>query len=181
MLRDSRRKVREYSKGMQQRLGLAQALVHEPELVFLDEPTDGVDPIGRAAIREMVSELKRRGVTVFINSHLLMEVELICDRVVIMHRGRILREGSIEELTPATGAVRFVLAEAPADLPALLAGLGQNLSVDGDAFQLAVDDAALNAVIDRLRGRGLTIRSISPRKLTLEEAFIDLVQQEGRP
>ena len=74
---------------MQQRIGLAQALIHEPELVFLDEPTDGVDPIGRAAIRAIVQDLRQRGVTVFINSHLLMEVEQICDRVVIMSRGKI--------------------------------------------------------------------------------------------
>src|SRR4029079_12519198 len=80
------RKVREYSKGMQQRIGLAQALIHEPSIVFLDEPTDGVDPIGRAAIRGIVEDLKRRGITVFINSHLLMEVELVCDRVAIMSK-----------------------------------------------------------------------------------------------
>ena len=89
MEKDADRKVREYSKGMMQRIGLAQALIHEPELVFLDEPTDGVDPVGRAAVREIVAGLRARGTTVFINSHLLMEVERMCDRVVVMDRGQI--------------------------------------------------------------------------------------------
>lgn len=176
MLADAGRKVREYSKGMQQRLGLAQALVHDPELVFLDEPTDGVDPIGRAAIREIVSDLARRGTTVFINSHLLMEVEMICDRVVIMARGRILREGTIADLTPYTGVVRFDLAQMPPDLETLLAGVGGRPTIDRSSFEIAVDERGLNAAIDRLRARGLVIRSISPRKLSLEESFIDLVR-----
>src|SRR6185436_10455054 len=113
------RKVREYSKGMQQRIGLAQALIHEPELVFLDEPTDGVDPVGRMAIREIVLELKHKGVTLFLNSHLLMEVEMICDRVVILSHGKILRQGKMAELTPRTGSVRFELKQTPADLGTL--------------------------------------------------------------
>jgi ABC-2 type transport system ATP-binding protein len=114
MLKDCQRKVREYSKGMQQRLGLAQSMVHDPELIFLDEPTDGVDPLGRKKIREMVLELKRRGATIFINSHLLNEVEMICDQVVILHQGKILREGTIGELTPATGVTHFELRQDPA-------------------------------------------------------------------
>jgi ABC-2 type transport system ATP-binding protein len=174
------RKVREYSKGMQQRIGLAQALVHEPELVFLDEPTDGVDPVGRASIRAIVQDLKDRGVTIFINSHLLMEVELMCDRVVIMVQGKILKEGTIEELTPRTGAVRVELREAPADLEALLAGLGSGLRRDGNAFEVKLSDAELDQTIDRLRARGLGIRSLDQRRLSLEESFIDMVRKVSR-
>jgi ABC-2 type transport system ATP-binding protein len=114
MEKDADRKVREYSKGMQQRIGLAQALIHEPELVFLDEPTDGVDPVGRAAVRAIVADLRAKGVTVFINSHLLMEVERMCDRVVIMDKGKILREGTVSELTRLTGRVAFEVAPVPA-------------------------------------------------------------------
>ena len=87
------RKIREYSKGMVQRVGLAQALIHEPELVILDEPTDGVDPVDRAAVRQIVQNLKDKGTTVFINSHLLMEVEMICDDIVILKDGEVLRRG----------------------------------------------------------------------------------------
>jgi len=172
------RKVREYSKGMQQRIGLAQSLVHDPEIVFLDEPTDGVDPVGRAAVREMVQELKDRGVTVFINSHLLMEVELICDRVVIMTHGKILTEGSVEDLTPRTGGVRFELREVPDNLGPLLEGLGAGLAIDVRGFMLQVDDSELDATIDRLRAAGVGIRSIEAKRLSLEESFIDLVQKE---
>jgi len=178
ILGDASRKVKEYSKGMQQRLGLAQALVHDPELVFLDEPTDGVDPLGRKTIREMVLGLKARGVTVFINSHLLMEVEMICDRVVIMDRGRILREGTIEELTPMTGSVRFGLRELPDDLEATLAGLGTPTRRGETTFDLQIGDDTLDAVVDRLRARGLSITGIARGKQTLEQSFIDLVRRE---
>jgi ABC-2 type transport system ATP-binding protein len=181
MLSAADQKVRTYSKGMQQRLGLAQALIHEPELIFLDEPTDGVDPVGRAAIREMVLELQRRGVTVFINSHLLMEVELICDRVVIMHKGKILREGTIGDLTPDTGIVRVELGAPAPDLGALLAGIGASLKADGSrAFTFIATPPQVDLAIDRLRSQAISIRSVTPRKLTLEESFIDLVKEDRR-
>ena len=172
------RKVREYSKGMQQRIGLAQALVHEPEMIFLDEPTDGVDPVGRAAVREIVQDLKSRGVTIFLNSHLLMEVELICDRVVIMDKGRILRDGSIDDLTPRTGAVTFELREVPENLPRMLDGLGVDLQPNARGFDVALNEEELDQVIDRLRAAGVGIRTITQRRLSLEESFIHVVQQE---
>jgi ABC-2 type transport system ATP-binding protein len=174
------RKIREYSKGMQQRIGLAQALVHEPELVFLDEPTDGVDPVGRAAIRKIVQGLKERGTTVFINSHLLAEVEQICDRVVIMDRGHIVREGSVAELTPRTGLVRFDVAPLPDDLEALLADVGTGLKRVAGGFELALGDGAIDRAIDRLRARGVSIRAVEPERLTLEDSFIDLVRPRER-
>jgi ABC-2 type transport system ATP-binding protein len=176
MTKAADRKVREYSKGMQQRIGLAQALVNDPELVFLDEPTDGVDPIGRAAIRELVMELKNRGTTLFINSHLLMEVEMICDRVVIMHKGRIIRQGTIDELTPRTGAVRFELGSVPANLKETLAGIGSGLAIDGHVVSVHVSETELDQMIDRLRAARISIRSITHRRSTLEESFIGLVQ-----
>jgi len=176
------RKISEYSKGMQQRIGLAQALIHQPELVFLDEPTDGVDPVGRMAIREIVLELKNAGVTLFLNSHLLMEVEMICDRVVILSHGKILRQGTMAELTPRTGSVRFELKSTPPDLGALLAGIGGALVPQPDGFELVLnDDAELDRCIDRLRTAGVSIRAVQPRKLSLEEAFIGMLKNEGGP
>ncbi len=180
MTKSADRKVREYSKGMQQRIGLAQALIHEPELVFLDEPTDGVDPVGRAAVREIVQTLRTQGVTVFINSHLLMEVERVCDRVVIMSRGRIIREGSVDELTPLTGRVAFEIEPRPTDLETLLSGLGSGLERTEQGFELALDQTEQDQAIDRLRSAAISIKSVSPRKLTLEQSFIDLVTVDGR-
>ncbi|MEW6072817.1 MAG: ABC transporter ATP-binding protein [Planctomycetota bacterium] len=180
MTKDADRKIREFSKGMAQRIGLAQAFVHEPELVFLDEPTDGVDPIGRAAIRQIVLDLKGTGTTIFINSHLLMEVEKVCDRVVIMDRGRIIQEGTIAELTPPTGRVRFEVAAPPGtDVAGAIRGLGQGFRAEKDGFELDLDEAEQDQVVDRLRAAGIGIRSIEPRKLSLEEFFIRKIR-EGR-
>ena len=176
MERDADRKVKEYSKGMMQRIGLAQALIHEPELVFLDEPTDGVDPVGRAAVREIVKDLGARGVTVFINSHLLMEVERMCDRVVIMAKGQILREGTVGELMRLTGRVSFGIAPVPADLERVLAGLGQGLVRTENGFELALAPGEQDQVVDRLRAARVSILSLQPGKLDLEQAFIELVQ-----
>ena len=180
MLADCHRKVREYSKGMQQRLGLAQSMVHEPELIFLDEPTDGVDPIGRAKIREMVLDLKRKGVTIFINSHLLNEVEMICDQIVIIHQGMVLREGTIEDLTPRTGTTRFELRRDPGDVAGLLAGVGVDLKQDGRTFEVKLTDEELDQAIDALRRAGHTIAGISQRRLSLEENFIDLIKEDRK-
>jgi len=172
------RKIREYSKGMTQRIGLAQALIHEPDLVILDEPTDGVDPVGRAAVRQIVQSLKERGTTVFINSHLLQEVELICDRVVIMAKGKILREGSIAELTPRTGRYRFELEPAPPLLASLVGELGSNFEALPNGFELQLSDAELDQCVDRLRNARISIRGITARRLNLEQAFIQLVRKE---
>jgi ABC-2 type transport system ATP-binding protein len=174
------RKIREYSKGMTQRVGLAQAMIHEPELVFLDEPTDGVDPIGRAAVRQIVQSLKSAGTTVFINSHLLQEVELVCDRVVIMTKGRILREGSIDELTPRTGRYRIEVSPPRPDLDRLLEGIGAGFERGELGFEIQLSEAELDQCVDRLRAAGLSIRGILARRLNLEQAFIQLVQKDTR-
>src|SRR5262249_58919380 len=104
-------KIRTYSKGMKQRLGIAQAILHDPEVIFLDEPTDGVDPVGRREIREIMQRLKGQGKTIFLNSHLLGEVELICDRVGILQKGEMIREGDISTLTRQRGL--FFIGLAP--------------------------------------------------------------------
>ena len=175
------RKVREYSKGMQQRIGLAQALVHEPELIFLDEPTDGVDPVGRRVIREIIAELKASDATVFINSHLLMEVEMICDRIVIMNKGRVIREGSTIELTQQTGVVRFEVTPIP-DGPALariLEGVPGAPQPSDGGFTVPLQLDETDTIIDRLRAAGISIRAVVPHKLSLEESFLQAVQAEG--
>ena len=118
----ARSRLGEFSKGMQQRVGLAQALLNEPALVFLDEPTSGLDPVGRYEVREIIRELRQRGVTVFLNSHFLSEVEVTCDRVAIVKRGRLVRVGSLEELTAGATQIEIRAAGLTA---VLLAGLAQ--------------------------------------------------------
>ncbi|MEZ5980593.1 MAG: ABC transporter ATP-binding protein [Planctomycetota bacterium] len=174
------RKIKEYSKGMQQRIGLAQALIHEPELVFLDEPTDGVDPVGRAQIRDVIAKLKAQGVTVFINSHLLMEVEQMCDRIVIIDKGQVLREGTIEELTPSTGLVTFDLGAGSERARSIVAPLVESLDEKERALVCRMDTERTDAVIDALRAGGVSIRAVRPERLSLEASFIDLVVAQSK-
>src|SRR5881275_1713779 len=107
-------KIRTYSKGMKQRVGIAQALFHDPDVIFLDEPTDGVDPVGRREIRDMMLALKAQGHTVFLNSHLLGEVEQVCDRVAILRKGEVVRMGPVAELTRTRGLFVVGLAAGQA-------------------------------------------------------------------
>ena len=179
MTDDADRKIREYSKGMMQRIGLVQALLHEPEVVFLDEPTDGVDPVGRRAIREVCTEAAARGTTLFINSHLLMEVEMICDRIVILKDGAVLREGTLDDLTPDEHEVALrVDRRPPAGLVDAGAVTSERETPDGGCLlRLVADDDQLNAAIDALRGAGVRIQGVHRDRKTLEEAFIEMVTE----
>jgi len=174
------RKIREYSKGMQQRIGLAQALIHEPKLVFLDEPTDGVDPVGRAKIREIIARLRDRGVTTFINSHLLMEIEQMCDRIVIIDRGQVLKEGTIADLTPDTGIVRFRVEGDTSAAAKVVEPLVADCHVEDATLVCRMRPEDTDAVIDALRGARHSIRAVEPVRQSLESSFIDLVVEENR-
>ena len=172
-------KIRGYSKGMKQRLGIAQALLHEPDVIFLDEPTDGVDPLGRRHIREILLHLKSRGRTIFLNSHLLGEVELICDRVGILQKGEMVREGRIAELTKQQGV--FVIGLAPGQtLPvADLASLGYPAVAQGERWDVYLSDSqSIDPVIDLLRSRGLSVRHLIEKRQTLEELFLETVTND---
>jgi len=173
-------KVKRYSKGMMQRLGLAQALVNDPELLFLDEPTDGVDPVGRKEIRDILTGLRDRGKTIFLNSHLLSEVELISDRVAILDRGRLLRVGTVDDLTSEGSHYRFTLEGGLSE--ALLQearARAYHLQQDGEKVTAkCADSHELNQLIDMLRRHGVLIRSIAPERSSLEESFIRLIKNE---
>ncbi len=168
-------KVRKYSKGMMQRLGLAQALINDPQLILLDEPTDGVDPVGRKEIREVLTRLKNDGKTIFLNSHLLSEVERISDRVAIMDHGVIVKEGSIDDLT-RTDHVYEIRVTTPS--PEVLASLGTSLvHADGGALEIHCNSSEdLNRAMDLLRAAGGVIESMAPKKASLEDVFVDLIQ-----
>lgn len=169
-------KIRTYSKGMKQRLGIAQALFHNPELVFLDEPTDGVDPLGRREIRTILTELKDARVTVFVNSHLLSEVELVCDRVAILRKGELAREGTIAELTEQHNVFVLGLADGQAFPADAVRSAGFQVQSADPYWEVALKDGqSVDAVVDLLRGRGLGLRHLVEKRQTLEETFFQTV------
>jgi len=166
-------KIRTYSKGMKQRLGIAQALMHEPDVIFLDEPTDGVDPVGRRDIREMLQTLKKRGVTVFINSHLLGEVELICDRVAIMRKGQLIREGSVTALTSQKG--RFLIGLAPGQAFPIedARSIGYEVAPLGERWEVQLlEGQSIDPILALLHGKGMNLRHLVEKRQTLEELFM---------
>lgn len=173
-------RVKKYSKGMMQRVGLAQSLLNDPEVIFLDEPTDGVDPLGRKEIRDLILQLRARGKTIFLNSHLLSEIELISDRVAILNKGELVRIGTVKELTENAHLYRIEVAEEQhGRLTSVLAQFKPR-EIEGGATMIEVPDTSgLNAAIDRLRAEGLLITAITPTRQTLEEYFIDIVGKEG--
>ncbi|HMC88590.1 MAG TPA: ABC transporter ATP-binding protein [Gemmataceae bacterium] len=169
-------KLRTYSKGMKQRVGIAQALLHNPEVIFLDEPTDGVDPVGRREIRRILQELKSAGKTIFLNSHMLGEVELICDRVAILRAGELIREGDIASLTQQRGLYVLGLAPGQQFPRAEVASLGYEVAPRGEFWEVAVGDGQdIDAIVDLLRSRGLSIRHLTEWRQTLEDLFMETV------
>jgi ABC-2 type transport system ATP-binding protein len=174
----SNSKIRTFSKGMQQRLGLAQALINDPNLIFLDEPTDGVDPIGRKEIRDILVHLKNEGKTIFLNSHLLSEVEIITDRVAFLNQGKLVKEGSIEDLTKTKLEFNFVLSEN-SELSSRFPGF-QISHVKENFYHTHFDnEIEMNNFIDELRKNDILIKEITPIKNSLEDIFINLVNSKG--
>ena len=175
---EGRKLVGDYSKGMQQRLGLAVALVGNPRVVFLDEPTSALDPLGRRQIREVLLGLKSAGKTVFLNSHLLSEVEQVCDRVAIMHRGTVVAAGRLDELQagPITTAIR--LDGLPAELATKLRQRHPDLRWEGDRLTLALSSREQVAgLVARLAAAGCRIYEVAPGQRSLEDVFVHLVRE----
>jgi ABC-2 type transport system ATP-binding protein len=176
-------KVKKYSKGMMQRIGLAQALMNDPEVIFLDEPTDGVDPVGRKEIRDILKELRHQGKTVFLNSHLLSEVELVSDRVAILDKGRLLKIGTIDEFTTAGSEYRIgIEGELPESFSHETSALLIRFSKveQGIAAEIRSTEE-LNSMIDLLRRHGIRITSIARQRNSLEESFLNLIKREVTP
>lgn len=166
-----------FSKGMQQRLGLAVALVARPHLVVLDEPTSALDPIGRADVRDLLLSLKQRGVAVLLNSHLIGEVERVCDRVVILDRGRVAAAGSLTELL-GQRELRLQLANVDAPALARLAALGDVVR-DGDAFTVGLADDGPDTVPDLVTDLvrlGVRVHAVEPGRVSLEERLLGILR-----
>jgi ABC-2 type transport system ATP-binding protein len=171
-------KIRKYSKGMLQRLGLAQALINDPEILFLDEPTDGIDPVGRREVRDLLKSLKEKGKTIFLNSHLLSEVELVSDQAAILKEGRLIEKGTIEDFISVKQQYQLQLEDSQ-QIDAICKKLNIPLISQNGMYNVSVeDDAQLNQLIDQLRSQKTTIQAVIPRKITLEDFFIKVLETE---
>ncbi len=174
----ARDRVGGFSKGMQQRLGLAVALVARPDLVVLDEPTSALDPLGRVDVRDIVLDLRSRGVAVLLNSHLIGEVERVCDRVVILDRGRVAASGSLAELL-GQRELRLQLTDLPAAAEARLAATGQ-VQREGDWFTVALppddDGRSVPDLVHDLVGLGARVHAVEPARISLEERLLGILR-----
>ena len=171
----ARVRVKKFSKGMVQRLGLAASLVHDPDVLLLDEPTDGVDPVGRREIRDLLQEEARRGKAILVNSHLLSEIELTCARVAILRSGKIAATGTIDELTRREARWRMIASPVDEALLAAFRETGAGVERQNGHLLLSVRDVEhVNALVDRARARGASLVELSPLKSSLEDVFVGL-------
>jgi ABC-2 type transport system ATP-binding protein len=165
---------------MLQRIGLAQSLLNDPALVFLDEPTSGLDPVGRRLVRDIIADLKRGGTTIFLNSHLLSEVEITCDRVAFIKQGEVIR---VSELKTLVDGATSVTVRAHGLTPAVLEGLGQwskEIRADGNQVTLTVaSESALPAINRFLVSQNVEVYALTPQHLSLEDLFIQIVGTDG--
>lgn len=170
-------KIREFSKGMQQRVGLAQAILNDPDLVILDEPTSSLDPLGRREVREIVAALKAQGKTVMLNSHLLSEIEMTCDQVAILKGGEVIRQGRIDDLLAAPSVVQMrVLNQTPALLKSL-ESLSRTVTVDGEQIAATItDEAMIPELVAATVQNGGRLMSLVPMRESLEDLFIRVVE-----
>ncbi len=171
-------KVGDYSHGMKQRLGIANALINKPELVILDEPTSGLDPQGMKDVRELVRELGKDGTTVFLSSHLLHEVEQVCNRAVIINKGRVVIEGPVSELHPEHSSVKLLTSDQgkARDVVAALVG-GQQVTLDEEYLIVEASDGTVREMVGRLVAEGIGVDAVIPaREQGLEDFFLGLTQ-----
>jgi len=169
------RQLRKFSKGMLQRVGLAQALVNNPEIVFLDEPMSGLDPIGRREVRDLIASLRTQGKTVFMCSHILSDIEVLCDSVAILKQGRLAQAGSLEELRAGEASMVEVIATG-ADAETLRQQLGSGAIVTTTASGLRIevaDEREVDAVINALRQAHGKLVSVQPVRQSLEQLFLE--------
>ncbi len=173
-------KLRAFSKGMQQRAGLAQAILNDPELVILDEPTSALDPLGRRDVRDIVSHLKASGKTVMLNSHLLSEIEMTCDTVAILKAGQVVRQGPIADLLAAPASVQMRIGNITPTLIKNLQTLARTVTVDGENVQASLpDEAAVPDIAEAVVKSGGRLLSLVPVRESLEDLFIRTVEYTG--
>jgi ABC-2 type transport system ATP-binding protein len=163
--------LRKFSKGMLQRVGLAQAILHDPKLVFLDEPMSGLDPMGRREVRDLIQQLRHEGKTVFFSTHILSDAEALCDRVGVIHQGELRGVGAVAELTSQTqGKVEIIFYAQR--VPAALTSLGAEARVSGDMVNAVLPEEQQDAALEVLRRERLKLISLTPVRSSLEEYYI---------
>jgi len=174
-------RLRTYSKGMLQRIGIAQALVHDPQVVFLDEPMSGLDPIGRKEIRDLILRLHAEGKTIFMNTHILTDVEMLCDRVAIIVKGRIRYEGRIEDFLEGERHCDLTLANLPPELAeSFERQYGAELSGRGENVEFRVAEKHSGEMIRAAQGAGAEVRALAPHRVSLESIFLSAVEAGSR-
>ena len=170
-----RLQLRKFSKGMLQRVGIAQAILHKPKLVFFDEPMSGLDPLGRREVRDLMQRLKQEGTTVFFSTHILSDAEAICDRVAILHKGELRGVGAIEELTSSVqGKVEVVWQGT--QIPSGMKALGAECYISGDTVRGVISEKHQDAAIDALRRDRVRLIAITPLRTSLEAYFVEKLQ-----
>lgn len=168
--------LRKFSKGMLQRVGIAQAILHNPKLVFFDEPMSGLDPMGRREVRDLMEELKHRGKTVFFSTHILSDAEALCDRVAIIHRGELRGVGAVEDLTSTIqGKVEIIWQGT--QVPASIKAMGAECHVTGDRVRVIVEEPQQDMVIDILRRERLRLVAVIPVRTSLEAYFVEKLRR----
>src|SRR5258708_7430525 len=167
--------LRKFSKGMLQRAGIAQAILHNPKLVFFDEPMSGLDPLGRREVRDLMEQLKQEGKTVFFSTHILSDAEALCDRVAIIHQGELRGVGAVEDL-PATVQGKVEVSCQGTQIPASMKTLGGECHVTGDTVRAVVAESKQDAAIDALRRERIRLIAITPLRTSLEAYFVEKLQ-----
>jgi len=167
--------LRKFSKGMLQRVGIAQAILHDPKVVFLDEPMSGLDPMGRREVRDLMEQLKLEGKTVFFSTHILSDAEALCDRVAIINQGDLQGVGAVADLTSSVHGKVELVWQGPAVPPALRA-LGAECHVTGETVRAILSEANQDAAIEALRRERLRLISVTPVRTSLEDYFMQKLQ-----
>ena len=176
------KQLRAFSKGMKQRVGLAMAMLNQPEVIFLDEPTSGLDPVGRRMVRDVIRELREQRTTVFLNSHLLSEVEITCDRVAFVKNGVVVRQASLKSLVDGSTTVELRVDRATPELIEGLSKFGRDVHVEANAdrIHLSVDaDDVLPAIARLVVEQGRSLYALTPQHISLEDLFLQIVGTEG--
>src|SRR5499427_805839 len=167
--------LRKFSKGMLQRVGIAQAIVHDPKIVFFDEPMSGLDPMGRREVRDLMDSLRAQGKTVFFSTHILSDAEALCDRVAVLHQGELKGVGSVADLTSKVHGKIEIIFHA-SHVPPALANLGADLHVGGDVVRAVLPEKNQDAALDLMRRENVRLVSLNPLRSSLEEYYVQKLQ-----
>ncbi len=168
--------LRKFSKGMLQRVGIGQAILHDPKLVFFDEPMSGLDPMGRREVRDLMEQLKHAGKTVFFSTHILSDAEALCDRVAIIHRGELRKVGAVQDLTSSVQGKVEVVWQGTL-IPASLKAMGADCHVTGETVRAVLAETQQDAAIDALRRERIRLIAITPVRTSLEDYFVEKLQR----